>query len=95
MCIPFPSYCALSVLGLALACFLSPWFLIINCYIIPVLRFNYWASFSVLAFDCTFGTKDGGLHMAGGPIIHLTLAPIFFAIEAIESFATGVVKNKK
>ena len=89
MWISFPMYCTLHGLGFALALFLSPWFLTINVYIVPVLRFNYWASFSLLLADCTFGTKDGGLHMAGGPLLYLLLVPAI-AIE----FVSNLIHSK-
>lgn len=65
----------LQVLGAALAT-ISPWFLFINAYIAPAFRYGSWKSFSVLLFDFTFNTDDGGLHMAGGPIIHLIFLPV-------------------
>jgi len=79
MFIPLTLWIALQVLGFALALLVSPWFLVVNIYIVPVLRFNYWASFSLLIVDCTFGTEDGGLHAAGGPIVYLLLSPLILA----------------
>ena len=79
MWIPLPLWITVQVLGFALTFFVNPWFLIINIYIAPVLRFSYWASFSILIADCTFGTEDGGLHMAAGPILYLLFSPMFLA----------------
>ena len=75
MCIPFSLYCFFNAVGFALAFFLSPWFLLVNAYIVPVLRFHCWASFSLLLADFTFGTEEGVLHVAGGPILYLLMAP--------------------
>jgi len=88
MCIPLTLWITLQVLGFALALLVSPWFLVVNIYIVPVLRFNYWVSFSLLIADFTFGTEDGGLHMAGGPIMYLLLSPLVLA-----EFAGDLIKK--
>jgi len=84
MWILLPLWISVQVLGFALTFFVNPWFLIINVYIAPVLRFSYWASFSLLIADCTFRTEDGGLHVAGGPIVYLLLSPIILAEFAVQ-----------
>jgi len=79
MWIRLPLWITVQILGFALTFFVNPWFLIINVYLAPVLRFGYWASFSLLIADCTFGTVDGGLGVACGPLIYLLLSPIILA----------------
>ena len=67
-------YLGFNITGIALIP-ISPWLVLLSLYVAPVFRFGYWASFSLLIADCTFGTEDGGLHMAGGPLLYLLLSP--------------------
>lgn len=70
-------YVVLSATGYLLALLLvNPWFLLISLYLAPIYRFGSFKSFSLGAFDCTFNTEDGGLHMAMGSLFYFLLSPL-------------------
>tara|TARA_B100000927_G_C16140085_1_gene339003 strand:+ start:157 stop:405 length:249 start_codon:yes stop_codon:yes gene_type:complete len=48
------------------------------CWVVPVLRFKSPFSFSVVLFDFTFATEDGGLAMCLGWTIHFTIFLPFY-----------------
>ena len=69
-------YLVLAATGYSLSLLLvNPWFLLISFYLAPVSRFGSFKSFSLGAFDFTFNTEDGGLHMAMGSLFYLLLSP--------------------
>ena len=72
-------YLVLTWTGFLASIFLrNPWFLLVNFYLAPVVRFGSFKSFSLGVCDCTFNTEDGGLHMAGGQWIYAFAAPVVF-----------------
>jgi len=51
------------------------------CWVVPVLRFKSPFSFSVVLFDFTFATEDGGLAICFGWTIHFTILLPFYLSE--------------
>ena len=72
-------YLVLTWTGFLASIFLrNLWFLLVNFYLAPVVRFGSFKSFSLGTMDCTFNTEDGGLHVAGGQLIYAFAAPVVF-----------------
>ena len=60
------------------------------CWVIPVLRFKSPFSFSVVLFDFTFATEEGGLAMCVGWSVHFT---VFLPIYLSNSEGRKLLKN--
>ena len=69
-------YLVLAATGYSLSLLLvNPWFLLISFYLALASRFGSFKAFSLGAFDFTFNTQDGDLHMAMGSLFYLFLSP--------------------
>tara|TARA_B100001989_G_C24402965_1_gene395133 strand:- start:283 stop:531 length:249 start_codon:yes stop_codon:yes gene_type:complete len=64
------------------------------CWVVPVLRFKSPFSFSVVLFDFTFATEDGGLAMCVGWTVHFTVfLPIYLSNPEGRKILKDILKS--